>query len=217
MIDAAAARLAMVEGQVRTNDVTDVALLDAMRDIPRELFAPKAKRSLVYGDLEVEVGPGRYLTRPRDFAKLIQALDVRPSEVVLDLASGRGYGAAVLSRLADAVVGVDGDADLIAKGGEALIGAGCDNAALVEGDVKVGYPSQGPYDVIHVNGAVETVPTAWFDQLADRGRLGVIVRRGVVGHATIFTKAGGVVGDRVVFESGAPVLPGFEAEQAFTF
>lgn len=217
MSDAAEARTAMVEGQVRANDVTDRRLVAAMREVARESFAPKAKRALVYGDVEVEVGPGRWLLRPRDFAKLVQALGVEPTDVVLDIASGRGYSTAVLARMAEAVVSLESDETLAERAATTLEKQGVDNAVVVRNDLKVGVPGQGPFDVIFVNGAVETPSSSWFDQLSEGGRLGVVVREGPVGRARVFTKAGGVVGSRDVFDSAAPLLAGFERPSAFTF
>lgn len=217
MSDAARARAAMVEGQVRANDVTDRRLVAAMRDVPREAYAPKSMRALVYGDVDVPIGDDRWLLRPREFAKLAQALAVQPDDVVLDVACGRGYAIAVFARLAEAVVGLESDESLAERAAQTLERNGVDNVVVVRNDLKVGVPGQGPFDVIFVNGAVETLPTSWFDQLSEGGRLGVVVREGPVGRATVFTKAGGVVGSAVVFDSAAPALPGFERPATFSF
>ncbi len=217
MYDFAAARRHMVEGQIRTADVTEPALVDALRAVEREQFAPKSKRTLVYGDIDIQLGEGRWLMRPRDFAKLAQALEISSDDVVLDIACGRGYSTAVFARLAETVVGLESDAALAAKASDALAAAGADNAAIVEGSLQAGAPGQGPFDVVFVNGAVSAPPQTWFDLLAEGGRLGVVVKKGPVGHATVFTRAGGVIGDRIVFDSAAPMLPGFEQPAAFTF
>jgi protein-L-isoaspartate(D-aspartate) O-methyltransferase len=216
-IDYPAARRAMLEGQVRVNDVTGRELQAAMLEVPRELFVPKLKRPLAYGDIDLPLPPDRWLMRPRDFAKLVQALGVEKSDIVLDVACGRGYSCAVLARLATMVVGLESTAAMIEKANEALDAAGVVNAAMVQGDLKAGVPDQGPYDVIFVNGAVEVVPDAWFSQLADGGRLGVVVRERGVGRATVFTRVGGVAGSRVEFDCATPVLPGFERPRAFNF
>ena len=217
MSDLSAARETMVEGQVRTNDVTDRRLIAAMRAIPREAFAPKSKRAVVYGDLDVPVADGRWLLRPRDFSKLVQALDIRPNEVVLDIACGRGYSSAVLACLAETVVALESEADLAKSAQTTLSNLGIDTVAVVTGALAGAAAAEGPYAAVFVNAAVEVVPPAWLDVLSEGGRLGVIVRKGPIGQARLFTKSGGVIGDRALFDSGAPLLPGFEAVPTFTF
>jgi protein-L-isoaspartate(D-aspartate) O-methyltransferase len=218
MTDYAVARLAMVNSQIRPSDVTDHRIQDAMGEIQRELFVPKSMLAKAYADTEVELSDGRTMLRPVHLAKLIQAADIRSSDVVLDMAFGRGYSTAVLARLAETVVGLEQDgAGFAAKAGERLAEIGANNAVVVEGDLKTGVPGQGPFDVIFVNGAVAKAPSVWFEQLADGGRLAVIERDGPVGRARIYTKARGHVGERAVFEAAPPYLGGFEPEGGFVF
>lgn len=212
-----AARETMVESQIRTADVTDYALLSAFRRTARERFVPAAQMALAYGDAIVDYGDGRSLMRPRDFAKLVQAADIKPHEVVLDLACGRGYSTAILAQLADTVVGLETDDDRVNRATDLLTEADVLNAAVVEGDLKKGAPEHGPFDVIMVSAAVSSVPQSWFAQLANGGRLAVIVQNGPMGRATLFTKSGNAIGDRVVFDATAPLLPGFTPEPSFVF
>ncbi|WP_306016986.1 protein-L-isoaspartate O-methyltransferase [Oceanicaulis sp. MMSF_3324] len=212
------ARLAMVNSQIRPNDVTDHRIQDAMADIPRERFMPKSQAAKAYADIEAKVAEGRYMLTPRDLAKLIQACDIRHSDVVLDVACGRGYSTAVLSRMAETVVGLEQkDLGLAEKATQALNAIEADNAVVVEGELSKGVPGQGPFNVIIVNGAVAKPAQAWLDQLAVGGRLAVVVRDGTVGQARIYTKAQNSVGDRSVFDTTAPYLPGFEPEAKFAF
>ncbi|EAP91373.1 MAG: protein-L-isoaspartate O-methyltransferase [Oceanicaulis sp.] len=212
------ARLAMVNSQIRPNDVTDHRIQDAMADIPRERFLPKSQSAKAYADIEAKVAEGRFMLTPRDLAKLIQAADIRRTDVVLDVACGRGYSTAVLARMAETVVGLEQkDLGLVEKATDALNAIETDNAVVVEGDLSKGVPGQGPFDVIIVNGAVAEPAQAWLDQLAVGGRLAVIVRDGTVGQARIYTKAQTSVGDRSVFDTTAPYLPGFEPEAKFAF
>ena len=136
---------------------------------------------------------------------------------VVDIACGRGYSTAILARMAETVVGLESDEDGLTRATDILNKVGADNAVVIEGDLKAGKADQGPFDVIFVNGAVDAVPPTWFDQLADGGRLAVILRRGPVGKATIFTRSGAGIGERVVFDASASVLPGFETEAGFAF
>lgn len=217
MFDFAKSRDHMVESQIRTNDVTEPAILKAFRTTSRERFVPKSKMALAYGDAHVEVDEGRVMLRPRDFAKLVDAADIRPSDVVLDVACGRGYSTAIMARLADTVVGLETSDDAVAKATELLIDEDISNAAIVKGDLKAGASEHGPYNVIFVNGAISEVPKGWLSQLANNGRLVCIIQNGPVGHATVFTKSGDAVGNRVVFDASAPILPGFAAEPSFVF
>jgi protein-L-isoaspartate(D-aspartate) O-methyltransferase len=218
MYDYAQARLAMVNSQIRPSDVTDFRIQDAMAEIPRELFLPKSQLSKAYADAEVALSEQRSMLRPREFAKLVHAADVQSSDVVLDIGCGRGYSSAVLSRLAETVIGLeDAQGRLAAKAGERLSKIGADNAVIVEGALAEGVPGQGPFDVIIVNGAVAKAPKAWLDQLADDGRLAVIERDGAVGRAKIYIKVDGRVSERTVFDAAPPFLPGFEPERGFVF
>lgn len=215
MSDFAQARRQMVSSQIRPADVTDRALQDAMAAIPRERFLPRSLGGSAYADMEIDLGHGRRFMRPRDFAKLVQGLAVKPGDIVLDLACGRGYSTAILSRLCETVIGLESQSDFASKAEGALSDVEADNAVIVTGDLKAGAPDHCPFNVILVNGAVDEVPAAWLDQLADGGRLGVIVREGGVGRARIFTRNGSAVGSRVVFDSMTSLLPGFERQVAF--
>ncbi len=215
MSDFAQARRQMVNSQIRPADVTDRALQDAMLAIPRERFLPRSLGGSAYADMEIDLGHGRRFMRPRDFAKLVQAVAVKPGDIVLDLACGRGYSTAILSRLCETVIGLESEAGFASKAEGALSDVEADNAVIVTGDLKAGAPDHGPFNVILVNGAVDEVPAAWLDQLADGGRLGVIVREGGVGRARVYTRNGSAVGSRVVFDSMTSLLPGFERQPTF--
>ena|SRR5579862_1400099 len=191
MADPAAARLNMVESQVRPADVTDVRLHDAMRELAREQFLPPAKAYLAYADIEVEYAPGRALLKPRDVSKLLQAVRPMPGERALAIAAP--YAAAVLEHLGLQVTRLD-EADL------SQVPAGADT-----------------YDVIVCEGAVGRAPSAWTSALALRGRLGVVERDGPVGKACIYLRAEDGVGRREVFDATPPVMAGFAIEHGFEF
>jgi protein-L-isoaspartate(D-aspartate) O-methyltransferase len=189
MADTAAARLNMVESQVRPADVTDVRLHDAMRALDREQFLPPGKAHLAYADIAVEYAPGRYLLKPRDVAKLLQAVRPMPGERALAIAAP--YAAAVLERLGLGVTRAD------------------------DGDLS--QPPAGEFDLIVCEGAVGRVPAAWLAALALRGRLGVVERDGPVGKACVYLRAEDGVGRREVFDATPPVMAGFAAEHGFAF
>jgi protein-L-isoaspartate(D-aspartate) O-methyltransferase len=216
------ARNRMVDGQVRTADVTDLRILAAMLELPRERFVPPEQADLAYTDLDIPLSdaPGaapRRLMRPRTLAKLIQAADVAATDRVLDVGCTTGYGAAVLARLAADVVALDEDRALTALAARALADCGFDNVTVMAGPLTGGVPPRAPYDVIVLEGACEVAPRALFDQLADRGRLVCVEGRGLSGRAMLYVASGGAVSGRSVFDAAAPLLPGFAAPPAFVF
>lgn len=217
MTDFSAARDAMVESQIRTSDVTDLAILGAFRHTAREAFVPTARRALSYADCQVETDAGRMMLSPRDLSKMVQAAGIEPKDVVLDMACGRGYSTAILAQLADTVVGLETDEAAVARATGLLVDADISNAAIVQGDLKSGAAEHGPFDVIFISAALPTVHRPWFSQLANGGRLVCIIQTGPVGRVTVFTKSGDAVGETVAFDTSALYLPGFEPAPAFVF
>ncbi len=218
MVDFAAARLNMVESQLRTNKVTDLRLLAAFETVPRELFVPEPLRGIAYIDEDVALGGGRFVMEPRVLARLLQAAQPGPEDVALDLGCGSGYATAILSRLVATVVALEDDAALAAAANRTLEKLEIDNAVVVEGRLTEGYPKQAPYNVIVLGGAVAKIPPAISDQLADGGRLVAVVKGDAgMGRATLMQRNGGVVSSRILFDASAPMLPGFEVEPGFVF
>lgn len=220
MIDFAEMRRAMVDAQVRANDVTDLRIVASMLETPRERFVPASLASFAYldDDLMVKQGnPARYLMEPMVLAKLLQAAEIGPEALVLDVGAATGYSTAVLARLAGQVVALEEDAELAAQGSSLLVELNLLNAAFVQGPLTAGWPAEAPYDVILLNGAVDSTPEALLAQLKPGGRLVAVVGRGRAGRATVFTNTSGGIGSRVVFDAAVPVLPGFEARPGFVF
>ncbi len=205
----------MVDTQVRPSDVTKFPIIEAMLTVPREDFVPDARREAAYSEAPIELGGGRVLFEPRTLAKLLDALDIQPEDVVLDLACGLGYSSAVIARLADFVVALEEDEALAAEAETRLAEAGADNVVVLTGTLAVGNAKHGPYDVIVIEGAVETVPAALTDQLKEGGRIGAIFADGNIGRARIGYKVDGRVDWRIAFDATAPVLPGFAVERSF--
>lgn len=218
-MDYALARLNMVESQIRTNRVTDPAVVAAFETVPRELFVPKPKRGIAYSDEALEIGSGRYMLEPMVLARLLQAALPQPTDVALDVACGTGYATALLSRMVSTVVGVDEADALVEQGNGILSGLEIDNAALVNAPLAEGYRKQAPYNVILVDGAVETLPAALFDQLAEGGRLVTVEGGSTVGPgvAVLYEKLSGRIGRRILFDAGTPILAGFRREPGFVF
>lgn len=213
----------MVDGQVRTTDVTDVNLLDAMLAVPRELFVAEGKRELAYIDEDLEIAPARsgsparFLMEPSPFAKLVQLASIGARDAVLEVGCGSGYGAAVLSRLARSVVALDCEPALTAQAQAALSQLGVGNVSVVTGDHAAGHAAGAPFDAILLGGAIETVPETLFSQLAEGGRLVVVEGRGNAGIARLYLKSGEVVAGRRGFNAAVKPLPGFDRVPEFEF
>jgi len=223
MIDFVELRRSMVDGQVRTNDVTDHRIVGAMLEIPREKFVPSALRALAYIDDDIVIRPAegntpaRYLVEPMILARLVQLADIDEKDHVLDVGTGTGYSAALLSSLAQQVVALEEDAGLAASANATLAELGIGNAAVVQGPLVAGWPSEADYDVILINGAVEVIPPTFFSQLKDGGRLIAVVGYGGAGRACVYTKVAGQVSERVAFNAAVRPLPGFNAAPRFVF
>ena len=207
----------MVDTQVRPSDVTKFPIIDAMLSIPREEFVPARLREAAYVGENLEIGQGRTLLEPRTFAKMVDALDVQPHHVALDLGCGLGYSTAVLASLCEFVVAVEDDPERAAEAQTLLSNHGIDNAAVMEGALPEGAAKSGPYDIIIVEGAVEEVPDALLEQLREGGRIGCIFAEAALGVVRIGYKIDGVVNWRFSFNAGAPVLQGFRKAAAFSF
>ena len=221
MSDFATARQKMVDGQVRTADVTDHRILDAMLGLPREEFVPAAKRALAYLDLDLDVSEGgsvpRCLIKPMLMAKLLQAAEVRAGDHLLIVGCATGYAAAVAARLAGKVTATERDEAIAAKGREALAKVGLSNVTIKIAEPPAGDSADAPYDVILLNGATEIVPEALCAQLRDGGRLVGVFAASRPPRATIVTRSHGDFGHRTLFDASAPVLPGLERVPAFIF
>lgn len=218
MTDFAAARHNMIEGQIRTNKVTDPALLDALAALPREQFVPAERRSAAYIDDDIRISADRYMMEPMVLARLLQAAEPTRTEVALDVGCGTGYATALLARLTATAIGVESDAALARSARETLARLAVANAIVIEGKFADGYPQRGPYDVILVNGAVTEFPPALLEQLAEGGRLVGVRRPGSgPGAAMLMLKRHGAVAGRTLFEAATPYLAGFQPKPRFVF
>jgi protein-L-isoaspartate(D-aspartate) O-methyltransferase len=212
-----AARTHMIESQIRPNKVTDERLLEALGQIRRELFVPEPLQSVAYIDEDLAIGGGRYLMEPMVAARLIQAAAVRRTDMALVVGAGTGYEAAVISRLARAVVALEEDEDLIRLARAALIEESIASVSVVEGPLGLGNRQRAPYDVILFGGAVAKLPSEVVGQLSEGGRLVAVLKpEGAgIGRATLATRTGSVVARRVIFDAAISLLPGLEPKPAF--
>jgi protein-L-isoaspartate(D-aspartate) O-methyltransferase len=215
------ARQKMVDGQVRTSDVTDHRIIDAMLAVPREDFVPESKRALAYLDLDLDVSENaavkRYLLKPQLTAKLLQAAGIGANDCVLIVGCATGYVAALAARLAAKVTAIETDLALVARAQAALAAGGIQNVTLKAAELVQGDPQNAPYDVIILCGATETTTETLCEQLKEGGRLVGVFATTRPPRALVVTRSHGDFGTRILFDAVAPILPGFARVPAFVF
>ncbi|WP_411957946.1 protein-L-isoaspartate O-methyltransferase family protein [Paracoccus homiensis] len=216
MTDFAARRTMMVDTQVRPNDVTKFPVIEAMLAIPREEFVPASRRAVAYTGENIDLGNGRVMLEPRTISKMIDGLNIQPTDLVLDVACGLGYGAAVIARMSEAVVAIEEDAEMAAEAEKRLADNAVFNVAVLQAELAQGCPKQGPYDAILVEGAVEEVPPAILEQLKEGGRIAALFMEGSLGVVRIGHVVNGRVNWRYAFNAHAPLLQGFAKERGFS-
>lgn len=214
------ARQKMVDCQVRPSDVTDIRIIDAMLDVPREVFVPQSLRPLAYLDLDLDVSEGapvkRFLIKPALTARLLQAAEIQATDKILVVGCATGYVAALAAKLGGEVTATESDSALAGKAKATLTGLGLavtvQTAAAAEGNA-----ANAPYDVIVLNGATEIVPDGLFRQLKEGGRLVGVFALTQPPRAAIVTHTHGDFGHRPLFDASAPILPGLQRLPAFVF
>jgi protein-L-isoaspartate(D-aspartate) O-methyltransferase len=212
------ARSHMLESQLRPNKVTDDRVLNAFASIRRELFVPEHLRPVAYIDEDLSLGGGRYLMEPMVAARLLQAAAIARTDAVLIVGAATGYEAALTAMLARSVLALEEDPELARRARAALADHAIASVSVVEGPFYEGYRSRAPYDVILFGGAVVEAPQDISTQLAEGGRLLAVVKPvNAVGRATLATRTGGVLAQRVIFDAATPFLPGFAPNLAFEF
>jgi protein-L-isoaspartate(D-aspartate) O-methyltransferase len=210
-------RTKMVDNQVRPSDVTKFPIIEAMLAVPREAFVPADRRETAYLGGNLDLGQGRVMLEPRTLAKMLDALDIGPTDLVLDIGCGLGYSTAVLARMAEAVIGVEASETLARDAEAALSENGLDNAVIQCGPLAEGAARHGPYDVIVVEGGIEVLPEAIAGQLKDGGRMAAIFLDGALGTVRVGVRLDGRINWRFAFNASAPLLAGFEKPKSFVF
>ena len=207
-------RRAMVASQLRTTGVSDPRVVAAMGAVPRERFVPADRAGVAYADLLVPLAGGRALNPPMALGKLLTEAQPRPGDHALLVGAATGYSAAVLSRLVASVVAVEQDAALLQAARTALVGSAIE---FVEAPLAGGHPAAAPYDLILIDGAVEVIPDAIVDQLADGGRLAAAIVDGGVIRLAVGRRGGDGFGMVAFADAAAAHLPGFAKPRTFNF
>lgn len=217
MVDFETARRTMVDTQLRPSSIQDRRILEVMGTVPRERFVPDSRKPLAYSDVEHDLASAnnRVLPAAASFARLVQLAQIRPDDVVLDIACGLGYSSAVLAGLGSAVLGVEDDEALVSKADAVLTELEIGNAAVVKAPLTIGVPKEAPFDVIVIEGEVEQVPHSLLSLLKDEGRLVTYIRNGHTGIATVFTRVGEDFAERSAFDATMPPLAAFARPAEF--
>ena len=215
MSDNATRRRMMVDNQIRPSDVTKFPIIEAFLSVKREYFVPTENRDTAYVGEHIQIGNDRVILDPRTLAKMLDAVDVTDSELVLDVGAGYGYSAAIIAYLAEAVVALESEDRPANEMQNALMENGIDNVIVEQGPLLDGAASHAPYDVIFVQGGVEFIPEQIISQLKEGGRMVALFMEGALGTVKIGYKVNGGLNWRFAFNAGAPVLSDFEKEKTF--
>jgi len=217
-MDFSTARYNMVESQVRPNGITDIKLIEALGDVERENFVPDERKPISYAGEDLHVGNGRFLLEPMVLGRLLQIAEIQPTDLVLDVGPSTGYSTAVISKLAESVVGIEEDTELCEQAGETLLEMGISNAAIICAKHAKGAASEAPFDVIVINGRVSEVPQALQDQLKEGGRLVAVIGDKYSAKAAVCRKKDNQIDCHSAFDASALPLSGVETpETGFTF
>jgi protein-L-isoaspartate(D-aspartate) O-methyltransferase len=212
------ARFNMVEQQIRPWEVFDKRVLDLMGEAPRHEYVPSAYRNLAFADLHIPLGNGREMMSPKVEARLLQALEIQPTDKILEVGTGCGYLTSLLAALGGQVISVDTDTGLSAQAATNLSDHGIDNVTLEIGDASKGWCASQPYDVIVVNGSMPCLPQSLNENLTIGGRLAAIVGKSPVMEALLIQRVGQKSwSDVALFETDLAALPDTEEPQHFVF
>ncbi|MGY8523784.1 protein-L-isoaspartate O-methyltransferase family protein [Paracidovorax citrulli] len=217
-MDLEKARFNMIEQQIRPWDVLDQEILDLLAVVKREQFVPKAYASLAFVDTEIPLPGGQLMLAPRVEARVLQELNVRKHETVLEIGTGSGYMAALLGARARHVTTVEIRPELAALARENLTRAGITNVEVAEGNGAEGWSAGAPYDVICISGSMPAVPSEILSQVKVGGRISAFVGTLPVMEAQLITRMSETEYQTVnLFETAVVPLEGVKAASRFQF
>jgi len=212
------ARFNMIAQQIRPAEVLDEHVLEAMMEIPREDFVPEHFKDLAFSDINVEIGHDEVMMKPIMEARLLQALNIQPSDNILEIGTGSGYFTALLARLGSHVQSVEIEPAFLKQAEARLSAHGITNVTLIEGDASHGWKEGGPFDVIAITGSIPILPENFQQQLTIGGRMVVITGTSPVMETLLITRVADDQWERrSLFETDFPALRNVEQPQAFVF
>ena len=216
-MDAHLENTAMVLGQIKPLSNISQKILEALYGIDRKDYTPIELRDFSYIEKNIHIGKNRYLLKPAITAKLLSALEVEGTETILIISSTTGYSAALASKIAETVICIEEDSDLLNFSEKIAIANSMNNIVFIKNELNKGYPDQGPYTCILIEGAIEEEPKLIIDQLADGGRLVTILNDNENGSAIKYSKINGQITSQFLFSMDAPVLESFKKSKKFNF
>jgi protein-L-isoaspartate(D-aspartate) O-methyltransferase len=209
------ARKVMVDNQIRPVGVTNLSLLESLGQVKREKFVPNNKQSIAYSDGDIKISSSKYLMAPASFARLAQLADIKSDDIILVVGCVTGYSVAAIAPLCNAVVGIEADETLVNQANETLSDLDIGNSAILAKDLSQGVPSEAPFDVILIEGAVDEVPLALLRQLRDGAHLVAVISGNQIGKATKFVKTGNDISKHIAFDIVVPTITSLSKPKAF--
>jgi len=216
-MDAHQENTAMVEGQIKPLSNISPNILEALYSIDRKDYTPIELRKFSYIEKNILIGKNRYLPKAAITAKLLSALEIESTETILIISSTMGYSAALASKIAETVICIEQDAELLNLSEKIAIENSMNNIVFIKNELNKGYPDQGPYSCILIEGAIEEEPKKILDQLAEGGRLVTILNNNENGSAIKYSRINGQIISQFLFSMDAPLLESFKKSKKFNF
>ena len=210
------ARVAMVDCQIRPADVTHYNIIEWMLKIPREEYFPEKLKELAYSGEHIQIAPGRYSLDPRIIAKMLNLLNIKESDLVLDIGGGYGYTACLISYFAEAVVLIE-EPNFVKEAERILVEQSIDNVIVSSGELGHGANKFGLYDAIIIEGGIDFVPDCIIEQLKIGGRIAAIFINEAAGECRLGFRTPDGINWRFGFNAYAPLLENFKLEEQFVF
>ena len=213
------ARKNMVENQIRANKVTSLNVINAFLDVPREKFVPDALQEISYVDEDIQLSRNRFMMKPMILARLFQSLNLKGNENILHVGSNSGYGSAILSRMCSSVISLESDKKLFETSIHTFSNMEFDNVVPLHGSMENGVEKEAPFDIIFIEGSIETEPKSLFGQLNENGKLIAIIRPAniKIGKAKLFFKISNEIGLENLFDAQVSKLSIFKSKTKFSF